>query len=134
MHCGNRLGGVGDEETQLHHSFLLSILLHPLSLNQCVLVYTRAGCLNVTTRSFDARCMHNSRMSLSSSSPLFSHLLLFSNLLKALAIALYISYLSLGITCQPCLPGHLEREKAQWVVCHTPVDLSIAKGSLMGNK
>lgn len=53
-----------------------------LSQSICTLpVYTRARCLNVTTRSLDARCIHNSGFSLTSSSPLFlPRLLLFSKI------------------------------------------------------
>lgn len=73
-----------------------------------------------------------------SSSPLpppsLSLLLLFlpGTPLRALAIAFYIGSLSLKMTCQPCLPGHLESEKAWWLLYDTTADLSIAKGLIEG--
>lgn len=70
MQCeGNEL----KKKKQLHHPVPRSILLHPLSLSRSMctlLVYTRARCLNVTTRSLDARCICNSCIILTSSSSL----------------------------------------------------------------
>lgn len=130
------MGRGGGDNTTPSLLSALNFSSSTLSQSMCTLpVYTRARCLNVTTRSLGARCIHNSGFSLTSSSPLFlPRLLHFSKSLEALAIAFYISSLSLRITCQPCLPGRLEREKAQWVVCYTPVDLSVVKGLIDGEQ
>lgn len=65
-------------------SLLSALNFTPSTLSQSMctlLVYTRAHCLNVTTRSFDACCIHNSASSSPPRPPFLSFLLIFSKYL-----------------------------------------------------
>lgn len=95
-----------------------------LTQSMCTLFgYSGACCLNVTTRILDACCIRNSASSSPLLPPFLSILLRFP---RVSFNASYIGSLSLWITCQPCLPGHLDREREVTVgdMLHPSVPLS----------